>query len=36
MKDELNGVIMEKFIISCPKRILYKKEYNEHAKMATK
>ena len=25
MKDELNGVIMEKFIISCPKRILYKK-----------
>lgn len=36
MKDELNGVIMEKFIISCPKPILYKKEYNEHAKMATK
>lgn len=36
MKDELNGVIMEKFIISCPKRILYKEEYNEHAKMATK
>lgn len=36
MKDELNGVIMEKFIISCPKQILYKKEYNEHEKMATK
>ena len=36
MKDELNGVIMEKFIMSCPKQILHKKEYNEHAKMATK